>query len=249
MLLKNKNTIITGANRGIGKAMVEVFAENGANIWACAREKTKEFEEFISTLSELNNVIIKPVYFDLNNFSEIISGAKSIISEKKSIDILVNNAGRMDSSLFQMTSVEREKKLFDVNYFSPVQFTQYIVKKMVRQNSGSIINVASSEANDCNVGLTSYCASKAAIISTTKVMAKELANYNIRVNAISPGFTMTDLMKDNTPDDMLKEKLQQTCMKRVGNPKEIANVVMFLASDLSSYITGQEIHVDGGIYR
>lgn len=247
LLLKGKTAVLTGSNRGIGKAMLEVFARNGANIWACARKPDDRFTDFVVNLTKETGVTISPVYFDLADVEQVKLGAKTIMSAKQPMDVLVNNAGIIYTALFQMTTVDKMKEVFDINFFSQMLFTQYIVRIMTRQKSGSIINISSSAAIECNEGRTAYAASKAAMICSTKVMAKELAAYNIRVNAIAPGLTETDMMRGSTPEDALASTLQRTCMKRVGRPKEIANTALFLASDASSYITGQVLRVDGGM--
>ena len=169
------------------------------------------------------------------------------MSAKQSIDVLVNNAGIIFTALFQMTSANKIKEVFDINFFSPMILTQNISRIMARQKSGSIINVSSSTAIEGNEGFTAYAASKAALICSTKVMAKELGAYNIRVNAIAPGLTETDMMRGSTPDNVLANTLQRTCLKRVGRPEEIANAVLFLSCDLSSYMTGQVLRIDGGM--
>jgi 3-oxoacyl-[acyl-carrier protein] reductase len=187
------------------------------------------------------------VYFDLANADEVKRGAQAIIAAGQGVDILVNNAGMIHTALFQMTTMDKMKEVFWVNFFSQMLFTQYMVKVMTRRKSGSIINISSSAAIDCNEGRTAYAASKAAMICATKVMAKELAPYNIRVNAVAPGLTETDMMRGSTPKDALEAALQRTCMKRVGRPEEIANTILFLSSEQSSYITGQVLRVDGGM--
>lgn len=247
MLLKGKTAVITGCNRGIGKATLEIFAENGADIFACVRKEDKEFSEFIKSLSDKYNVNITPVYFDFGDTDQIKNAVQTIRSTKKPIDILVNNAGIIYTALFQMTSLDKMRELFNINYFSQMFFTQHISKIMMRQKSGSIINLSSSAAIEGNEGRVAYASTKASMIASTKVMAKELAAFNIRVNAVAPGLTETDMMRQSTPVDALEATLKRTCMKRVGRPKEIANSILFLASDLSSYITGQVLRVDGGM--
>lgn len=247
MLLEGKTAVVTGSNRGIGQSILEVFAENGADIWACARKPSEAFTQQITCLSKETEVSIFPVYFDLADLAQVKNGAETIISAKKPLDILVNNAGIVYNSLFQMTPVDKMEKVFGINVFSQLVFTQYIVKMMARQKSGSIINISSSAAFEGNEGRTAYAASKAAMVAATKVMSKELAGHNIRVNAIAPGLTMTEMMIESTSEDALEDILQQTCMKRVGRPEEIANVVLFLSSHLSSYMTGQILRVDGGM--
>lgn len=249
MLLKNKTAIITGCNKGIGLATLKIFAQNGANIFACARNYSESFEEECNLLSAQNNVSIMPIYFDLSSSEELKEGVKQIVSKKSPIDILINNAGVIHTALFQMTSMDKFEELMNINFFSHMRLTQYISKIMVKQNSGVIVNVSSSAAIDCNVGRIAYTASKAAVISASKVLAKELGDYNIRVNAIAPGLTQTDMMENSTPKDILFSTLQQTSLKRVGETNEIANAILFLSSNMSSYLTGQVIRVDGGMYN
>ena len=247
LLLKNKNTVITGCNRGIGKEIVRVFAENGANIWACVRRESGTFSKYINNLEQKHSVSINPVYFDFTEEEQIKTGVKTIKETKEPVDILVNNAGAIFTALFQMTSMQKLKEMFEINYFSQMLLTQYISRIMMRQKSGSIINISSSAALEGNEGRTGYASAKAAMITSTKVLAKELAPYNIRVNAVAPGLTQTEMMTSSTPEDALKETLNRICMKRVGQPEEIANSVLFLASDLSSYMTSQVLRVDGGM--
>ena len=247
MLLRNKSAVVTGCNRGIGKAIIENFAKNGANIWACIRKPDKEFSIYLKDLQKKTGVIIEEIYFDLNNIDEIKKSAQKIVIQNKPINILVNNAGIIHTSLFQMTSIEKMKEIFDINYFSPLLFTQYIVKKMAKQKEGSIINISSSSAIEANEGRLAYASSKAALITSTKVIAKELGRLNIRVNAIAPGLTETDMMKSSTPENILQETIKRISLNRVGSPDEIANVVLFLSSNLSNYITGQVLSVDGGM--
>jgi 3-oxoacyl-[acyl-carrier protein] reductase len=139
------------------------------------------------------------------------------------------------------------KEVFEINYFSQMLLTQSITKIMTRQKCGRIVNISSSAAIEGNEGRTAYASSKAAMIASTKVMAKELAIYNISVNAIAPGLTETDMMQGSTPKEALEYTLQRISMKRVGKPEEIANVALFLSSELSTYMTGQVLRVDGGM--
>jgi len=247
MLLIGKNAVVTGCNRGIGKEIVRVFAENGANIWACVRRDNEIFYKYISALEQKHSVRINPVYFDFSDEEQIKAGVKTIKEDKEPVDILVNNAGAIFTSLFQMTSMQKLKEMFGINYFSQILLTQYISRIMVRQRSGSIINISSSAAIEGNEGRTAYASAKAAMITSTKVLARELGPYNIRVNAVAPGLTQTEMMTLSTTEDALQDTLNRICMKRVGDPKEIANSVLFLASDLSSYMTSQVLRVDGGM--
>lgn len=246
MILSGKNAVITGANRGIGKQTVEVFAKNGANIWACSRSKSEIFEKELKELSGKYNVSIYPIYFDLTKHDEIKQAMKEIISQKKSIDILVNNAGILPKNkLFQMKSIEEMKNVFEVNFFSHILITQYISRAMIRQKYGSIVNVTSTVALDGIPAQLDYVSSKAAIIGATKALAIELGQYDIRVNSVAPSFINTDL-HSNTSNEFLEKVIQNNVIKRLGDSQEIAKTILFLSSELSSYMTGQVLRVDGG---
>ncbi len=247
MLLKNKTVVLTGCNRGIGKAILGVFAKNGASIWACVRQLDDDFIDFTKGVEDDHEVNITPVPFDLADEGQVKEGINTIRSAKQPVDILVNNAGVIFTALFQMTSVAKMKEVFEINYFSQILLTQSITKIMARQKAGSIINISSSAAIEGNEGRMAYASSKAAIIASTKVMAKELAMYNIRVNAIAPGLTETDMMQGSTSKEALEYTLKRICMRRIGKPEEIANVALFLSSELSTYMTGQVLRVDGGM--
>jgi len=245
MLLKDKNVIITGTNRGIGKKEMEIFAREGANIWAHARKETPEFIELINSISTENKVTITPIYCDMTNKKEIKECVKQIFDSKKSLDVLVNNIGVAHGKLFQMTSIDEIRKIFEVNLFSIMEFTQMVSRLMIRQKSGSIINMASISGIDLSSGNCAYGTSKAALIAFTKTLSAELAPIGIRVNAIAPGLTDTDmakLMEDKAGISMIR----QSSLNRLGKPDEIAELALFLASDKASFITGQVIRCDGG---
>ena len=246
MLLKNKCAVVTGSNRGIGKAILEVLAQNGADLWACARRESEEFLSFISGLEKKYGVIIKPVYFDISDIESVKKGVREITINKDPIDILVNNAGSISISLFQMTPISKVKEMFDVNFYPMFQLTQMLVKSMLK-GGGSIINLSSSAAIEGNEGRGSYASSKAAVITFSQVISRELGRNNVRVNTIAPGLTETDMMRGSTPDDVLEKTLDRISLRRTAKPEEIANVVLFLSSNLSSYITGQVLRVDGGM--
>ncbi|MBT5399723.1 SDR family oxidoreductase [bacterium] len=246
MLLKNKCAVVTGSNRGIGKAILEVLAQNGADLWACARRESEEFLSFISGLEKKYGVIIKPVYFDISDIESVKKGVREITINKDPIDILVNNAGSISISLFQMTPISKVKEMFDVNFYPMFQLTQMLVKSMLK-GGGSIINLSSSAAIEGNEGRVSYASSKAAVITFSQVISRELGRNNVRVNTIAPGLTETDMMRGSTPDDVLEKTLDRISLRRTAKPEEIANVVLFLSSNLSSYITGQVLRVDGGM--
>ena len=246
-MLKGKTAVITGTSRGIGKAALEVFAENVANIYAHARTETPEFSAELARLSNEHDVEIRPFCFDLTDSGGMKAKVKEIIAAKRPIDILINNAGMADESAsFLMTSAEKMKSVFEVNFFAQMALTQYIVRLMTRQNRGSIINISSIAAIDGDPGQLEYNAGKAALIGATRKLASELAPYGIRVNAIAPGVIETDMSGKIRPE--LRERIVgRTFMKRVGAPKEIAGAALFFASELSSYVTGQILRVDGGM--
>ena len=244
--LKNRNVIITGCNKGIGKATLEDFAKYGANIFACVRSNSSEFKKFISTLKKKYKVKIYVIKLDLLKKSSISNCVNEIYKINKNIDILVNNAGMLFNSLFQMTSEKQLQEMFQVNYFSQVYLTQIISRGMTKNKTGNIIFVSSTSGINGDYGRFAYSSSKAAILSTVKTLSKELSNYNIRVNAVSPGLTETDLMLSNTKEDIIKSEIEKISLKRIASTNEIADIILFLASEKSSYINGQNIVADGG---
>jgi 3-oxoacyl-[acyl-carrier protein] reductase len=244
--LKNKNVIITGCNKGIGKATLESFAEYGANIIACVRSESTDFKKFINSVKKKHKVKIHIVKLDLSKKSNISDCVNQIYKITKNIDILVNNAGILFNSLFQMTSEKQLQEMFQVNYFSQIYLTQLISRGMAKNKKGNIIFVSSTSGINGDYGRFIYSSSKAAILSSVKTLSKELSHYNIRVNAISPGLTKTDLMTSNTKEEIVKSEIEKISLKRLATPNEIADVIIFLASEKSSYVNGQNIVVDGG---
>jgi len=232
-LLKDKVVVITGSNRGIGKSITEVFAENGANIIACSRSISPESRKWMINLESKFNISVN-------------DSIKKIFSISKKIDVLVNNAGVASGALFQMTPISELRKIFEINFFSQILLSQGIAKIMIRNKSGSIINLASSAAFIADPGTLAYGSSKSAFARATQSMSNELGIFNIRVNAIAPGVTKTDMFKQMS-SDAIEKLIRSSALKRAAEPKDIANVALFLASDLSSHVTGQVIRADGGI--
>ena len=245
-MLKGKTAVITGCLSGIGLATLDTFSRNSADVFACIERDSPEFTEHIGELSrECGNEII-PILCDLLDTDSIRSAVKSIQTAKKKIDILVNIAGMTQDALFHMVTMEQMKRVFEVNFFSQMLFTQYISKLMLRNQSGSIINTSSISALDGNPGQLSYSASKAAFLGATRTLSAELAPKGIRVNAIAPGVILTAMTRD-LPEEAVSRLLKRSDIKRLGLPEEVANTILFLASDRASFITGQVIRIDGGI--
>ncbi|MBP3196483.1 MAG: SDR family oxidoreductase [Butyrivibrio sp.] len=243
--LKGKNIIITGAKRGIGKVILELFAKNGANIWACGRNPDEEFEADIRKLAEDNQVWIEPVYFDLADEESVKSGMQQIIKEKKQIDVLINNAGMAYGALSTMTSLSKLHEVFQINYFAQIQIMQLILRVMMKQKNGCIVNMASIGGIETAPGYLAYGSSKAALIYATKSISHEVGQYGIRVNAIAPGLVETDMGAYKSQEEIDKI-LDRSSLHRKATPAEIANCALFLASDKSSFITGQALIADGG---
>jgi 3-oxoacyl-[acyl-carrier protein] reductase len=247
MLLSKKNAIITGSSSGIGAAVLELFAQNGANIFCCARTPSDLFIERIDFLSNKYGVTLIPIFFDFGEESGVKKAIKEIIDKKINIDILVNNAGIASGSTFHMTTRSEIENQFDVNFFSQIQFTQSISRLMMRNHGGSIVNISSISGIDAGAGTIAYGASKAALIFATKVMARELGRFNIKVNSVAPGITDTKMYK-KMDQKQAQKVIENNCLMRIAQPEEIAKSVLFFASDLSSYVTGQTLRVDGGYF-
>ena len=244
-LLEGKTAIITGGSRGIGKAIVEVFVKQGANVaftYSSSSEAAKIIESELST----SNVKVKSYKSDASNFEEAQELAAAVLEEFGSIDILINNAGITKDNLLMRMSEEDFDRVIQVNLKSVFNMTKAVQRTMLKQRKGSIINMSSVIGVNGNAGQSNYAASKAGILGFTKSMAIELGSRNIRSNAIAPGFIVTE-MTDQLGEDTIKQYFEAIPLKRGGTPEEIANTCVFLGSDMSSYITGQVLNVDGGM--
>ena len=244
-LLENKNVLITGASRGIGRGIAHVFAKHGANVaftYSSSSEAAKIIESELST----SNVKVKSYKSDASNFEEAQELAAAVLEEFGSIDILINNAGITKDNLLMRMSEEDFDRVIQVNLKSVFNMTKAVQRTMLKQRKGSIINMSSVIGVKGNAGQSNYAASKAGILGFTKSMAIELGSRNIRSNAIAPGFIVTE-MTDQLGEDTIKQYFEAIPLKRGGTPEEIANTCVFLGSDMSSYITGQVLNVDGGM--
>ena len=244
-LLKGKNVIITGGSRGIGKGIAEKFAQNGANIAFTNIEMSDESIELSKNLEKLG---VKAKAYESNaaDFEAAQKLADDVINDFGSIDVLVNNAGITKDNLLMRMSEEDFDKVMKVNMNSVFNNTKAVLRPMLKQRSGSIINLSSVVGVKGNPGQSNYSASKAAIIGFTKSIALELGSRNIRCNAIAPGFIETEMTKALN-DDQVNDWADNIPLKRTGQVDDIANTSLFLASDMSAYVTGQVINVCGGM--
>lgn len=237
-MLSNKVAIITGATKGIGKSISLRFSENHAIVYGIGRNQ----EELDALASHSPN--IHTIQADIRKANALKDVFMSIYKEHGHIDILINNAGIMNDALIGMISDDMISEMFETNVFSVISLTQLAARFMKRQKNGCIINIASIIGVNGNAGQSVYSATKGAVISFTKSAAKELATNGIRVNAIAPGIIETSLLA-NVPEDKLQERISQIKLGRIGQPSDVANTALFLASDSSNYITGQILQVDG----
>ena len=241
----DKCALITGATRGIGKQIAITLAKQGYNI---ALNYRKENEELENTKKEIEKIGVQvlAVKGDVANFENCENFVKQVIERFGQIDVLVNNAGITKDMLLMRMKKEDFEQVIDTNLVGTFNVTKNVVPYMMKARSGRIINISSVVGISGNASQTNYSASKAGIIGFTKSLAKEIASRNILVNAVAPGFIETN-MTDVLKDDVKQEIAKNIPLKRMGTTQDVANVVKFLASDDSSYITGQVINVDGGM--
>jgi 3-oxoacyl-[acyl-carrier protein] reductase len=244
-LLEGKNVIITGASRGIGKGIAEVFAKHGANIaftYISSDEKVKAFEDELSA----NGCKAKGYKSDASDFDAAQQLSKDVMDDFGSIDVLVNNAGITKDGLLMRMSEEDFDSVMSINMKSVFNMTKAVLRPMLKARAGSIINMSSVVGVKGNAGQANYSASKAAINGFTKSTALELGSRNIRCNSIAPGFIETEMTKALDEETVIEWR-RQIPLKRGGTTDDIANTTLFLASDMSAYVTGQVINVCGGM--
>ncbi len=244
-LLEGKNALVTGGSRGIGKSIALKLAEQGANV-AFTDLAYDDFAKAVETEIIKLGVIGKGYASDASKYGDTENTVNKIAADFGTIDILVNNAGITRDTLLMRMTEEQWDTVITVNLKSVFNFTKAVQKYMLKQKSGTIINMSSVVGVSGNAGQSNYSASKAGIIGFTKSIARELGSRNVRCNAIAPGFIMTD-MTAKLPEEYRNEWIEKIPLKRGGTPDDVANVTLFLASDLSSYISGQVISVCGAM--
>ena len=244
-LLDSKNVIVTGGSRGIGKGIAEVFAQHGANVaftYNSSLSSAKELEDYLKTFG----VKAKAYQSDASDFEQAQKLAEDVINDFGNIDVLINNAGITKDNLLMRMSEDDFNKVIEVNLNSVFNLTKAVLRPMLKQKHGSIINISSVVGLKGNAGQANYSASKAGIIGFSKSVALELGSRNIRSNVVAPGFIETE-MTQKLDEKTVEGWRQSIPLKRGGKPEDVANACVFLASDLSAYITGQTLSVDGGM--
>jgi 3-oxoacyl-[acyl-carrier protein] reductase len=245
-MLKEKVAVITGGSRGIGRCIAKKFAQNHANVALIATKDGEEIRNAVEELSSLG-VTAKAYFANVADMDEMENVAASIIKDFGRVDVLVNNAGITKDNLLMSMKRDEIDAVIDVNLKGCMYSTKAFLRNFLKQKSGNVINISSVVGMMGNKGQTNYSASKAGIIGFTKSLAKEYGKKNLRANAIAPGYietSMTEVLSDEVKDAIKKEIV----LGRLGKPEDVADLALFLASDMSSYITGEVIKVDGGMY-
>ena len=245
MLLSGKKALVTGSSRGIGKEIAKKFISEGASVWGICTKPSAAKEE-LEALAKKNGVTFVEMYANAGDAEVWANTIKEALKQAGSFDVLVNNAGITKDGLSFRMKMEDWQNVININLTSAFIASQIVSSDMIRQRKGSIINMSSIVGVHGQGGQVNYSASKAGLIGLTKSLAKETGSRGVRVNAIAPGFIQTD-MTGALPEDLQKAMIDSVPLKRAGLPEDIANVAVFLGSDMSSYITGQVIGVDGGM--
>jgi len=246
MTFSGKNVLVTGASRGIGAEVARVLAGYGLKVWINYRSSA-ELADKLKEEIEANGGSAAVIGFDVSDEAAFVEGIKTIIDSDGELSYLVNNAGITNDKLAMRMSVEDFKKVIDANLTSTFVGCREALKVMSKKRFGSVVNIASIVAESGNIGQANYVASKGGVIAMTKTFALEGAARNIRFNSVTPGFIDTDMTKD-LPEKVKDEMIKKIPLKRFAAPKEVANAVAFLLSDEASYITGETLKVNGGMY-
>jgi len=245
VLIEGKKALVTGGSRGIGSGIVKTFLENGATVYYISRKPGNHLDEY-RRIAEENGVEV--IYKEGNVADEetITATVNEILEESGGIDILVNNAGIAKDGLVMRMSAEDWQDVINIKLTSAFYISKVVSRSMIKRRKGAIVNVTSIVGLVGNAGQSNYAASKAGLVGFTKSLAREIAGRNVRVNAVAPGYIRTE-MTDKLTDEQQEGLKAQIPMGRVGEPEDVANVIMFLASDLAAYVTGQVIRISGGM--
>ena len=241
-MLKGKTALITGANGGIGKSILDLFLKNNANVICLIRKPDNKFKNYINKFSKR----VKIIETDLTDEKNLKAKLEKTFSKKQKLDLLINNAGKASGSIVEMTSQKNLKEIFDINFFSQIRLTQLVLKHLKKSKDPSIINIGSVITKIADRGTLAYGCSKVALMHATKIMANEFSSYNIRVNGICPNVTNTKMSKKMDLKSR-NELISKSFMKKTCEPNEVANLILFLSSKNSKYINGQIIFLDGGM--
>ena len=244
-MLKGKKALVTGSSRGIGKAIVEVYLKNGCEVWGLC-SKPSANKDALESLAKENGVAFHEIYADVGNAEQVTEVVKAALTEAGGFDVLVNNAGITRDGLSFRMKKEDWDDVLRINLTSAFLISQVVSNDMIRKRTGSIINMSSIVGIHGNGGQVNYSASKGGLIAYSKSLAAEVGARGVRVNAIAPGFIETD-MTNVLKDEVKAAMAEKIPLKRAGKPEDIANAALFLGSDLSTYITGQVLGVDGGM--
>jgi 3-oxoacyl-[acyl-carrier protein] reductase len=246
MLLKDKIALVTGASKGIGLSIVKLFSLEGAHVVMTGRSVKMLVNAKKEVEKDQPSAILTILELDVSDPKSVRNAFQTHFKTLKKLDILVSNAGVLNDAIIGMVNEDQINSVFSTNTYGVLYCAQYASRLMAREKSGSIINLSSIIGTNGNEGQAVYSGSKSAVIGITKSLSKELAPQNIRVNAIAPGFIDTDMAR-SIPQDKFLERVKSIGMGRIGSPEEVAKVALFLGSNLSSYVTGQIIGVDGGM--
>ncbi|WP_022778342.1 3-oxoacyl-[acyl-carrier-protein] reductase [Butyrivibrio sp. AE3009] len=246
MILEGKVAVITGGTRGIGQAIAGKFAENRADLAIIATRVTDEAKSVVMELEQTGRTV-RLYTCDISDAEQVASVAEEIMADFGKVDILVNNAGITRDNLLPSLGIMDIDDVINVNLKGTMYMTRAFIRNFIRQRSGNIVNISSVVGLMGNKGQTNYAASKAGIVGFTKSVAKEYGRRNIRCNAIAPGYIETQ-MTEKLPENIQEELKKSLAIARLGKPEDVANLALFLGSDNSSYITGEVIKVDGGMY-